>query len=181
MNALHHRDELRRGWRPRGAGRFALALVVVLLVSTVVSLVSLSTAHAAGDVTRCTERSLEDALLEGGLIKFTCSGVIMVSSTKVITRNTTLDATGQRVAIGSKTGEAVFEVQPGIRFMLNNLVVFKTGLEGISRLPATGYPPPPNEWLIVALGGLALVVVSIVAGIVVRARPRFARKNKTRA
>ncbi len=97
--------------------RVLLILVVLLTVLT------LQPAQAAGVVTTCDEPSLDAALVGGGLVTFACSGTITITSTKVISANTIIDATGQSVTISGANAVRCFEVLPGVTLDLINLTV----------------------------------------------------------
>lgn len=118
------------------------------------------------------------ALDDGGTVTFQCSGVIPISETKVITRDTTLDGSGQEITLQGQGVRRVFEVRAGASLTIRNLSVIEATavLDGPTRLPATGYPPrssPPSEWIFVGLGGVALVLVSMLGSLF--ARPRSLR------
>ena len=56
----------------------------------------------SGTAASCTEAALDAALAGGGAVSFSCGGgpvVIPVSTTKVISRSTTLDGSGQQVTL----------------------------------------------------------------------------------
>jgi hypothetical protein len=104
MRRSHHRESVSQDVSPRGwPSLVKFALVVMVLAGALAPVPS----HAAGDVGTCSEPALDAALVNGGVVTFSCSGTIMVSSTKVISKDTTLDATGQKVSIGSKIGKRV--------------------------------------------------------------------------
>lgn len=183
MPVRHFRLTAKRGKsppRPSLMLQSALRLLAIVLLIATMALAHMDVAYAAGTVVVCSEAALEDALTGGGLVTFQCSGTILVTRTKVIAQDTTLDATGQRVVLTGHGIDRVFEVHAGVDLQLRNLSVYDstTTIGGPTRLPATGYPPPPpppNEWVFMALGGLALIVVSLLAGLITRpqARRRF--------
>ena len=76
--------------------RYLLALVIIGLLS--LGLFT-STARAGGDVTVCDEAHLRSALSGGGLVTFSCSGVITLSSPVGIVDDTTIDGSGETVTI----------------------------------------------------------------------------------
>lgn len=155
-----------RGTLPRRqhpALRFLGIAIIVLLCA----LPHLQPVRAAGVVTICSELALDAALIDGGTVTFQCSGVIPISETKVITQDTTLDGSGQQITLRSQGVRRVFDVRAGASLTIRNLSVIEdSGVsDGPTRLPATGYPPrssPPSEWIFVGLGGMALVLVSML-------------------
>lgn len=131
--------------------------------------------QAAGVVTVCSESALDAALVDGGTVTFQCSGVIPISTTKVISKDTTLDGTGQQITLQGQGIRRVFDVRAGASLTIRNLSVIEdaNAPNGPTQLPATGYPPhspPPSEWIFVGLGGFALILVSMLGSFV--ARPR---------
>src|SRR5437867_4105115 len=96
-----------RVFGPRSAG---------ICVALAMGLAGLSIADAAGTVTNCasygspgTPGDLAWALSGGGRVTFTCSGTIVVPEIH-ITANTTVDATGQTVALSGNNVNRVFNV-----------------------------------------------------------------------
>jgi hypothetical protein len=73
-----------------------LRYLVILLSILALGLYS-STAHADGEVTVCDEANLLAALSGGGLVTFSCSGVITLSSVLNIDEDTVVDASGQNM------------------------------------------------------------------------------------
>ena len=153
------------GWRPLG--------VLLLLLPLIMIVNAPDAAYASGSIGNCNETALEAALQGGGQIVFKCSGTITVTSTKIITQDTILDATGQHVVLSGKGISRVFAVNPGVELKLLNLLIETDGIGGVTSLPATGYPPspaPPSEWLFVGGGGAALIMVSLVMGLFMHPR-----------
>jgi predicted outer membrane repeat protein len=70
--------------------------------------------RAAGVVSTCNEASLNGALAGGGLVTFSCSGTIVLTSTITISTNTTIDATGQSVTLSGSDQRRIFTVNSGI-------------------------------------------------------------------
>src|SRR5438128_8207 len=79
--------------------------------------------HAAGTVTNCTESNLDAALSGGGLVNFACDGIITITTTKSISADTTLDATGHTIAIGANNAVRLFTVNSAVNFSVYNLTV----------------------------------------------------------
>lgn len=94
-------------------------------------------AQAAGVVTDCSTfgpgaGTLADALVGGGVVTFACSDTIVVPEI-VVTVDTTLDATGQAVALSGGTANRVLSVS-GARLELVNLTV----MDGLAALQGGG-------------------------------------------
>jgi hypothetical protein len=176
MRARCSRHRARRSLprRQHPALRFLGITIIVLLCA----LPTLQPARAAGVVRICSESALDAAISNGGTVTFQCSGVISISQTKVITQDTTLDGSGQQVTLQGQGVRRVFEVRTGASLTIRNLSVIEDpGVsDGPARLPATGYPPstsPPSEWIFVGLGGMALILVSMLGSLF--AKPRSLR------
>jgi hypothetical protein len=108
--------------------RLALVVVLALSVSGLAlwTTVMAPAAHAAtSTITTCTEQALDTAIsnaASGDTITFGCSGDIPLSHTLYITRNLTLDGTGQHVTLDGSGAVRVVFVQ-GVHFTLNGLTV----------------------------------------------------------
>jgi len=79
--------------------------------------------HAAGTVTNCTESNLDAALSGGGLVNFACDGIITITTTKSISADTTLDATGHTVTISGNNAVRLFTVNAAVNFSVYNLTL----------------------------------------------------------
>ena len=77
--------------------------------------------HAGGTVTSCTESSLDAALNGGGLVNFACDGIITITTTKNISADTILDATGHTVTISANNASRLFYVSAAVNFLVYNL------------------------------------------------------------
>src|SRR5256885_1970888 len=86
-------------------------------------------ARAAGVVSSCDEASLLTAVSGGGMVTFTCSGTITLTATITIFLDTTIDGTGQNVAISGGGAVRVFVVPTGFKLNLNKLTI--TGSSGV--------------------------------------------------
>jgi hypothetical protein len=78
-----------------------------------------------GVVSTCNnEASLRTSLFDGGLVIFSCSGVVTLSSTIIISIDTTIDGTGQLVTLsgGGSTQVIRFPVA-GVKLGLTNLTI----------------------------------------------------------
>lgn len=80
--------------------------------------------------TVCDESSLRAALTNGGLIRFGCDGIIVLSSTLHITTNTVLDGTGHSVVISGGDAVRVFFVATNVDFALTNLTIVQGRQQG---------------------------------------------------
>jgi hypothetical protein len=96
-----------------------LATIFVLLALTLPT----SPAHAAGVVSVCDEAHLKTALTGGGTVTFICSGTITLTSTITISKNTTIDGSGQSVTISGNNAVGVFKVNAGMSLSLNRLTI----------------------------------------------------------
>ncbi len=102
------------GWTRNLNRCVSLGLLLALLVFT-------SRSRAAGVVNPCTEASLNAALVGGGAVTFACSGTIILTGTKTISSNTSIDATGQSVTINGNNAVRLFIVNGGITASFTNL------------------------------------------------------------
>ena len=80
-------------------------------------------AHAGGVVNVCDEAHLRTAMLDGGIVTFSCSGTIVLANTITVTDNTTIDGTGQIVTISGNNAVEVFSVNSGKRLSLDRLTI----------------------------------------------------------
>ena len=96
-----------------------LGIVLVLLALVLPA----SPAHAGGVVTVCDEAHLLTALEGGGTVTFTCSGTIVLAATITIAVDTTIDGSGQDVAISGNNAVRVFIVELGVTLSLDSLTV----------------------------------------------------------
>jgi len=81
------------------------------------------TGRCGGTVTNCTEADLNAALTNGGTITFTCDGTITITNTKVISTNTTLDASGHNITISGGNTVGAFTVNSNVSLSLFNLTL----------------------------------------------------------
>ena len=91
-------------------------------------------AYAGGVVTVCDEAHLLTALAGGGTVTFACSGTITLTSTIVISADTTIDGSGQSVTLSGDNAVRVIMVNPGAMLSLNTLTI------------ANGRPQIPGEY-----------------------------------
>ena len=98
--------------------RFSVPILVLIL-----TLSFGSHAYAAGVVSTCDEASLNTALTGGGVVTFSCSGTITVTSTKTIAINTTIDGTGQNVIISGGNSVQIFVVNTGITLNITQMTI----------------------------------------------------------
>ncbi len=83
-------------------------------------------AYAAGVVNTCDETNLTTAIAGGGgggSVTFTCSGTITLTSRITISKDTTIDGTGQNVTISGNNSVPVFLVNSGVNATLNSLTI----------------------------------------------------------
>jgi len=79
------------------------------------------TAWSAGSVGTCDESHLKTALSGGGLVTFSCTGTITLSSTIVISASTIIAGPG--VTISGANTVRIFAVAPGVTLTLANLTL----------------------------------------------------------
>ncbi len=103
--------------------RLCRVSAVVLLLALVLLLVR-SPAGASGTVTNCAnDTDFSNKLTGGGTVTFSCgTATIVLSSTKTITSNTTIDGGGSITLSGGNT-RRLFIVNNGANLVLNNLTV----------------------------------------------------------
>src|SRR5438552_4349406 len=80
-------------------------------------------ARAAGTVSTCDEPSLDAALAGGGAVTFACDGTIMLTTTKAIAADTSLDATGRTVTLSGGNSVRHFIVSSGVTLSLTSLTI----------------------------------------------------------
>ena len=83
--------------------------------------------HAGGTVTDCSETNLDAALSGGGTVTFACDGTITITTTKSISADTILDATGHLVSINGNSIVRLFTVNPAVNFSVYNLTLANGG------------------------------------------------------
>ena len=101
-------------WFPTG---FGWAMICVFL--TVLPYSSLG----AGTVSAATEAELDAALSGGGTVTFAVDGTITVTSEKIISADTVLDATGHDVTISGGNNVRIFTVTNGVNLTLQHLTL----------------------------------------------------------
>ncbi len=82
-----------------------------------------SQVQAGGVVAVCDEFHLRAALLSGGLVTFACSGVITLATPIFIAVDTTINASGQKVAISGQNATPIFVVNSAAAVRLDGLTV----------------------------------------------------------
>ncbi len=113
--ASEHNQRGRSSWHLRLAG-LALAFLLLPIFS-----------RAQTVITDCSPGGLAAALAAGGNFTLECDGVITLSQTLQVTRNTTLDASNHRLMLSGLTQAGLtnvirlFLVNPGVRLTLINL------------------------------------------------------------
>jgi len=101
-----------------GAERKILTAALLL-----VGIAAVHPAQAAGVVSTCDQTHLQTALSGGGLVTFTCGGDIALTSTLIISLNTTVDATGQTVTLDGQHSIQVLSINSGVALTVNNLTL----------------------------------------------------------
>lgn len=111
-------------------GQRLLFIGSLIFVSQAFFSVVLQVAHAAGTVgtgtaASCTEVALDSALSGGGLVDFDCGGTdhtIVISSTKSIAENTTIEGNGQ-ITISGDERVQVFTVESGVTLIIERMTI----------------------------------------------------------
>ena len=99
-----------------------VALTLILLLTPLLAVARPQPAVAAGIVSQCTEAALRNALTGGGLVTFSCSGVIPIASQLVITADTTIDGGGQ-VTLDGQDATRLIQVNAGVTVELRGLTL----------------------------------------------------------
>ena len=105
--------------------------VTVLVVRATVALLLLPLPALAdgvvgtGSPASCIEGALDVALTSGGAVTFNCGGpaTIVITSTKVISADTTIDGGGSLITISGGNAVRVIEVVPGVKLDLLNMKI----------------------------------------------------------
>ena len=120
MAYQHHRFPL-AAYRLSLPAVFAVLLALALLRSTPVLGAGVV---GSGTPESCTEAALDAALAGGGMVTFNCGGAapIIVTSTKTISADTTIDG-GGTLTLDGETGTNVLGVHTGAALYLRNLTV----------------------------------------------------------
>lgn len=82
---------------------------------------STCSAIASGVVSPCTEASLNAALAGGGTVTFACAGTITLTTTKVVSVNTILNADGYNVTLSGGSNTRLFYVNTNVSLEINGL------------------------------------------------------------
>jgi hypothetical protein len=87
-------------------------------------------AHANAVVTSCDGPSLQQAVNQGGLVTFACLGNVTLTSTILVSKNTTISGTGHTISGAGSTG--IIAVPAGVTLNLDHLNVTngRANLEG---------------------------------------------------
>lgn len=107
-----------------------LGRMVVLSLFLALSLQACGSSSTASTTTTitissCTEANLRSAIAaapSGAIIKFSCSGTILLTSTLQITKDLTLDGNGQQVTLDGQNQVEVLDVG-GVSFALKDLTI----------------------------------------------------------
>jgi predicted outer membrane repeat protein len=87
------------------------------------------------DVSTCNLVWLQGAVERGGLIRFECDHVYVLSNTLVISKDTILDASGHNVVLDGDGAVRLIEVRPGVTLSLTNLTLTRGRQLGTEGLP----------------------------------------------
>lgn len=104
-------------------------------------LASASLCRAGGVVANCAETDLRTALIGGGQVTIACDGVLELSSTLVITNDTTLDATGHELTLSEGAVVQPFrlvQINPGVTLALNHLTLANGFIRGTNSAVGNG-------------------------------------------
>lgn len=82
---------------------------------------STCSAIASGVVSPCTEASLNAALAGGGTVTFACAGTITLTTTKVVSVNTILNADGYNVTLSGGSNTRLFYVNTNVNLTIDGL------------------------------------------------------------
>lgn len=101
--------------------------IIALIVLTCLTLFTLSSAplaHAGGSVENCADDSaFSSVLIGGGTVTFNCgTATILLSSTKTISANTTIDG-GGTITLSGGFARRLFVINGGITLNLKNIVL----------------------------------------------------------
>ncbi|MHB8522454.1 MAG: choice-of-anchor Q domain-containing protein [Limisphaerales bacterium] len=80
-------------------------------------------AWASGTLTNATEADLRVALAGGGTVVFACDGTLPITSTKIISADTILDASGHSITISGQASVRLFTVNSNVTLRLLNLAL----------------------------------------------------------
>lgn len=131
-----------------------LTLSIALLITILVTLSTAGPAHADTTVENCSDDSaFNSALIGGGVVIFNCGdnhnvATIVLSSTKTISNNTTIDG-GGKVTLSGNHSLRLFTVNTGVTLTLQNIVL------------TSGYDSSSNGGTIYNAGHLVLNNITI--------------------
>lgn len=81
-----------------------------------------SAATLGGNIPDCREETLRATLAASvSEIRFTCDGVIVLSSSLTVQRDTVIDGNGHSIVMSGNSSSRLFHVLPGVRLSLRNL------------------------------------------------------------
>lgn len=95
----------------------------ILLVALGLFLFSLTPRGYGSEMAVCNETNLRQAIQSGGLIAFSCDGVIVLAAPLRITNSVTLDGTGRAVTLSGGQLVRLFEIEATGSLLLRNLVL----------------------------------------------------------
>jgi hypothetical protein len=98
-----------------------IGLILILIALTLA--IQVPIARTAGTVATCDETNFDSALGGGGLVNFSCSGTILITTQKLISVDTTIDGSGQSITLDGADFVQLFNVNAGVTLQLNNLTL----------------------------------------------------------
>ena len=111
---------------PAKAGSANKLVSATLGLALAVAILSAPSVSGQSIVTDCTQSALQAAITASNSVILACDGVIELTNTIVITRNTRLDASGHQIVISGPTetnGIRLFQVNTGVVFTVVNLTL----------------------------------------------------------
>jgi hypothetical protein len=130
MDGMSHLGEVRGAGFRESPMKLFCCLAMKLALAAVCLGVALTSAETV--LTGCSEAALDEALLEGGRIVLTCSGTIPRGTTKVIAKDTELEAVGGQVVLSGSGSNRLFTINPGVTLTLRGLSLANGHHQGAS-------------------------------------------------
>ena len=106
----------------RGRATRNLLFIVLALAGCAVPSARAGGVVGSGTAASCTEAALDSALAGGGTVTFNCGGgavVIPITSTKQLSKSTTIDGTGQQITLDGGLSTKLFQMPPQYSAGLN--------------------------------------------------------------
>ena len=127
-----------------GFGRMAGVRAPRLALWGMAALVASASLEAGGTVGSNAESALDIALSGGGEVVLAFDGVLSMTRTKLISKDTILDATGHTVTLSGGLSNRLFFVNPGVSLTLRHLTLADgsssgtAGIDGAESSDGTG-------------------------------------------